>query len=341
MGDFISNLGLQTASNIVGTGINQLTAKQQFERQKKLMEIQNQNQQKYMSMQQQNQMELNKQGQEIQLDTWEKTNYPAQMAMIKQAGLNPAMLYAKGGMGGTTGGQGGGSASGGSAGLGSAQMAQGMNPVNVMELKSMMAQIELINAQRKKVEAETPTSGNLGDTSIQGTQAKAEADRASANEANMRAKGIEIANAYSAQEKQTLINKNVEETKRVALENNWTAENWQKNKEMLGAQVTGQLIRNEAEKIGNDLKNAEIEAISVKIAQEAERLIQTGRSLDQKDREIQIQQFKIQIEAQYPGAWDVIGKVMNEAYGTLDYMYKRIDSAMSTNKQYLEFNKMK
>jgi len=39
---------------------------------------------------------------------------------------------------------------------------------------------------------------------------------------------------------------------------------------MLGAQITGQLIRNEAEKSKTDLNNAEIESISVKIAQEAE-----------------------------------------------------------------------
>ena len=45
----------------------------------------------------QQQVEANKQlmdyGHAQQLDMWEKTNYPAQVAMMKEAGLNPAMMY--------------------------------------------------------------------------------------------------------------------------------------------------------------------------------------------------------------------------------------------------------
>ncbi|AXH74908.1 MAG: DNA pilot protein [Microviridae sp.] len=153
---FISNLGLQTASNAVGAVVNQLTAKQQMQRQKELMDIQNRNQQAMMRQQMANQMKLNEQGQQIQLDTWEKTNYPAQIKMLQSAGLNPGLLYSKGGTGGTTGGQSGGSASGGSASGGNVQMAQGMNPVSIMELKNQMAQIELTKALADKARAETP-----------------------------------------------------------------------------------------------------------------------------------------------------------------------------------------
>ena len=75
-------------------------------------------------------------------------------------------MYAKGGPGGTTGGQGGGSAS-----MGSSPNAIPMGISNIMQLKQMQAQIDLINAQRLKTEAETPKTGNLGDVAVgKGTQ---------------------------------------------------------------------------------------------------------------------------------------------------------------------------
>ena len=66
--------------------------------------------------QQQRQMELNQQGHDLQMDMWNKTNYGAQIGHMKEAGLNPALMYGMGGGGGaTTGSQGGGSAAKGMA----------------------------------------------------------------------------------------------------------------------------------------------------------------------------------------------------------------------------------
>ncbi|AXH75607.1 MAG: DNA pilot protein [Microviridae sp.] len=314
MGDFISNLGLQTASNIIGAGVNQLTAKQQYERQKKLMEIQNQNQQTMMDKQQVNQMALNEQGQQIQLDTWEKTNFPAQMEMIKKAGLNPAMLYSKGGIGGTTGGQGGGSASSGSAGGGQAQMAQGMQNINIMELKNQMAQNELLKSQKlntdadtgkkaaekKEIESRTPTSGNVADTDIS-------------------KKGAEITN-LGASTSQIIANtqKTNAETNKLLLEGKIlegeaNARIAKANSEALGAELNNELTKSKT-----NLTNAEIEAVSVKIAQEAERIMQSGRALDQKDKEILINTFKAEIDAEYPGLWDTLGMALNKALLTME-----------------------
>jgi hypothetical protein len=69
-----------------------------------------------MGMQLRNQQALNRQGQELQMKTWRDTGYSAQMEMMKEAGLNPALMYGMSGGGGqTTGSQGGGSASGNSS----------------------------------------------------------------------------------------------------------------------------------------------------------------------------------------------------------------------------------
>jgi hypothetical protein len=56
---------------------------------------------------------LNEQGHDLQYEMWQKTNYPAQLEMMRKAGLNPALMYGQAGATGTTGSQGGGSASGG------------------------------------------------------------------------------------------------------------------------------------------------------------------------------------------------------------------------------------
>ena len=61
-------------------------------------------------MQYQNQRNLNKQGHRLQMDMWNKTNYGAQVEHLKDAGLNPALMYGSAGQGGTTGSQGGGNA---------------------------------------------------------------------------------------------------------------------------------------------------------------------------------------------------------------------------------------
>lgn len=79
-------------------------------------EEQFQNQQELMKQQQKNQMMLNKQAQMIGLETWKATSYPSQVMMMKEAGLNPALMYGEsGGSAGTTSTPSGGSATGGQA----------------------------------------------------------------------------------------------------------------------------------------------------------------------------------------------------------------------------------
>ena len=88
----------------------------------------------------QNQRRLNEQGNDLQYQQWLRTNYPKQIEMMKKAGLNPALMYAKGGPGGTTGSQTGGGAKGGQA--------ASMNPMDV-------ANMTLLKAQEDKLKAET------------------------------------------------------------------------------------------------------------------------------------------------------------------------------------------
>lgn len=111
-------------------------AKKQYNRQRKLM-----------LLQQEHQKELNQQGHDLSYEMWEKTNYPAQMGMLKEAGLNTALMYGQAGAGGTTSQASGGSAAGG-------QSHAPMDIGNALQAATMAAQIKLMESQAKKTDAE-------------------------------------------------------------------------------------------------------------------------------------------------------------------------------------------
>lgn len=97
---------------LMETGIGALGMLTQKQREQRALN----NQKELMALQLQNQKTLNQQGHDLQFDMWKKTNYPAQVEMLKEAGLSVGLLYGmKGGGGTTTGNQSGGNASGGNA----------------------------------------------------------------------------------------------------------------------------------------------------------------------------------------------------------------------------------
>ena len=137
-----------SAAGQVGSGILGMIG------QKKREERAVSNQKKLMDVQFQHQKQLDKYGQELQLETWEKTNYPAQVAMLKEAGMNPGLLYGNGGSGGVTGSQGGGQAASGNA------PAPQPWPLDIGNAVKMGAEIALMKAQAKKTEAEATVISN-------------------------------------------------------------------------------------------------------------------------------------------------------------------------------------
>lgn len=113
--------------------------RRQVEQQKKLQEVQIKGSK-----------EMGKYNQGLQMDMWNKTNYGAQMAHLKDAGLNAGLIYGMGGAGGATAGSGGGAGvSGGSA----ADAASSQNANTAMGMQ--MAQLKLMDAQAEKTKAET------------------------------------------------------------------------------------------------------------------------------------------------------------------------------------------
>lgn len=123
------------------------------------------NQTKLMGIQKKNQMELNEQGYDLQKRMWDETNYQAQMNNIKGAGLNAGLIYGmKGGGGVTTGSQGGGSAQGGNA--------PSPQPMEIGNKMQAVAQLALLNAQRKNIEADTFNKLKSGDNQYEQSEEK-------------------------------------------------------------------------------------------------------------------------------------------------------------------------
>lgn len=130
---------------------------------------QQQNQMALMNQQMHNQMQLNQQGQQIQQQNWDYTNYENQVKHMENAGLNVGLMYGMGGGGGQSmGAGGGGGASGGNAPQNNApqMMAQ------MLQSEALKSQIALNEANANDANASAdlkrgPQTENVGaDTAL-------------------------------------------------------------------------------------------------------------------------------------------------------------------------------
>lgn len=95
---------------------------------------------------------------EKQLELWNATNAEAQVAHLKAAGLNPALMYAKGGAGGSTG-SGGASVGGGTASdAASLENAETSRMMAGMAMQKMASEIAVNKSVANKNNAEAQTT---------------------------------------------------------------------------------------------------------------------------------------------------------------------------------------
>lgn len=87
---------------------------------------------------------------EQDLDMWNKTNYGAQVKHMKEAGINPALIYGMSGGGGVTTGSGGGA-------MPTAATAEAPSQSNrsIMDMALMAAQTKVLESQAEKTKEET------------------------------------------------------------------------------------------------------------------------------------------------------------------------------------------
>lgn len=141
MSDYIGALAEQTgfsaASGLIGGTLGEifggLDDRRQVSQQHRLTDIQLDAQKNMMDY-----------GYQKQMDMWNATNYPAQMQQLEKAGLNPGLMYAKGGPGGVTG-----TPTGSVTGATAQQ-----NPGEIMQAMGIANQNSLLQSQRKLVDAQ-------------------------------------------------------------------------------------------------------------------------------------------------------------------------------------------
>lgn len=139
MPNFIQTLAEQTGGQmmggIMGLALGGINDRRQYNQQERLQALQMQGQKQMTDYQFQKQLEM-----------WKATNYSAQVEQMKQAGINPGLLYGMSGGGATTTGGGGANVQGASAPTGGRE---------VQDIMGLQMQRELLKAQKENIEADT------------------------------------------------------------------------------------------------------------------------------------------------------------------------------------------
>lgn len=141
----LAMLGLKLAGDVAGSAIGagmgmlleKRNDKRQLEQQRKLTAMQLEANKDMAMFNHKNAMQM-----------WNETNYGAQVEHLKAAGLNPGLLYGKGGGGGTTTA---GAATGGGVGMATATPGGG----EIMGMMMQRMQMEMMNAQKENIQADT------------------------------------------------------------------------------------------------------------------------------------------------------------------------------------------
>lgn len=233
--------------SIFGAGLNAAmssgAANEQWGNQLKLMEIQN----RYNEQMAKNNQQRNK-------DLWDYTNYENQKQHIKNAGLNPALMY---GMGG-----GGGVSANGAQGQGVTQptdrsVEMGLKQQGLgLQLASIASQVDLNKSQAEKNKAEAEKISGV-DTRVQ----EATIDNLIAQTSNEKVKkGLILGQIRVADAEEELKRNMADWTKDKADETRWNIKSLQKGIDKLVEEINGMKLDNELKErtIDNKVKESSL-----------------------------------------------------------------------------------
>lgn len=233
--------------SVFGAGLNAAmsagTANEQWGNQLKLMEIQN----RYNEQMAKNNQKRNK-------DLWDYTNYENQKQHIKNAGLNPALMY---GMGG-----GGGVSANGAQGQGVTQptdrsVEMGLEQQGLgLQLANIASQVDLNKSQAEKNKAEAQKISGV-DTKVQ----EATIDNLIAQTSNEKVKkGLILGQIRVADAEEELKRNTADWTKEKNEETRWNVKSLQKGIEKLIEEINGMKLDNELKKktIDNKVKESSL-----------------------------------------------------------------------------------
>lgn len=253
-----------------------------------------------MDLQHRNQRDLNQQGHDLQFDMWNKTNYGAQVGHMKDAGLNPALMYKGAGPGGTTGSQGGGSASGGAS-----QMTKAMDMQNML----VGAQINSLNAKANKDNADA----GLVPTTEKGILANIKTEEAKQEFMGVQTKYTALLGNADISKKGAEVKRLIEETKNIGIRN-------EVDKATIGAEINRMIAESLGAVLENKFKEANISLTESKIKEISESITQRWKDLELKGREVDVKEFEAGLKADYPSVQQMLGKGIQGAYDITKWM---------------------
>lgn len=314
---FAINTATNLASGLIGLGIGQYAQNKNDERQLSM-------QQKLQAMQEAGNKRMADYSQGLAKDMWDYTNYENQMKHMKEAGLNPALMYGQGGGGGTTAN--GGSASGisgGAAPTGGGEIGMGIQAG--LQMQMQQAQIELARSQANKNDVEAAkTAGvdtKLAEANVENAWQGLENAR-NANDIQRLQKTMMNIENYEKQASQE------DRLDYIALQTRMATKalvsagaqaqvdvaSIDSRIKIIQQEAIGAAIRNELSKAQITLTQEQVKKISADIAQGWE-------GLSQNNRRIKLQAWGDEIKAQFPGVSQVIGKLGNTLLEGIDEIF--------------------
>lgn len=250
--------------------------------------------------------ELTDHNTEKQKEMWEHTGYVNQRRQMEEAGLNPALLYGKGGSGGQTA-----AVSQGSAGMGAAPSSggEGMGMVQAaLQARMQEAQVENLKADTKKknVEADKTagvdtekTRGEIGQIEQNTELAKVEIELKKMENEFQKETYEDRADYIDSQAK-----KAIEEVNQAGNQTSISHATWRDAIIEIKARAIGAQIE-------NALKNANIEYTK-------EQTQKIGAELALKEREIDIKEFEAEMKAAFPSIMNAGGNLLQQIFNRVD-----------------------
>lgn len=256
--------------------------------------------------------------------TYEKTKAASQVKNLKEAGLNPALMYAQGAGQGASTTTGGGSASvsGGSAsGMAERQMANQQGVKMMLDAQMMQSQIKLANAEADNLDADTEKKKGIDTELAKGTLGKIIQETKNESTKNELLEIEKNIQSLSATSQIWLIDRQAEEAEErvraLEYQNDITLE----TKEDLIKEIKARAIGTQ---LNNDLTEEKKREISNNILQKWEQIKIGWGTLDNQQKETKIKEFTAEINSEYQGLLNVGGKIMDRGANATWYLLEKM-----------------
>lgn len=245
--------------------------------------------------------------QQKQLETWEKTGYPAQKRLMQEAGLNPGLMYGMSGGGGQTTGNAGGNVSTPQVPTGGQEVTGMMG----MGIQSALAQanIELMKSQANKNNVDAAKTAGVDTTK---TQAEIENIQQGIDNQRWSVELMKLDKAIKEIQRYTQEQTIQDQIETIRYNARIAAQ--QLNIIASDAKVQGATIDERINIIKQEAINKTIEAMVMKagINKTTEEIKQISAEIQQNWQKLSIEQFKANFEAKFPGIGQTLGRAFND-----------------------------